>query len=325
MANHTRTGNRAHGDPPGWTMRGRRALSALALTCALMIVIGPTRSNAAPHPFVNTYCTANANTTNDTCYGNSALITEPADTHSSAFGFNALSLNTTGGNYNSAFGEEALFQNTTGTENTASGAGALASNTTGNDNTAAGLQALELNTTGIQNTATGHQALGANSTGGDNTATGRAALSANTTGGNNTALGYAAGVTANTANANTTGSFNTFLGYQAGPGTNAQLTNATAIGENALVSESNALVLGGTGADAANVGIGTQTPVSLLQVGVPSNAYGNYIQIPEVASNNAPPAADCNNTTFRGRLVLQDKGPKETLWACTTNGTWKKV
>jgi len=83
-----------------------------------------------------------------------------------------------------------------------------------------------------------------------------------------------AGVTANGNNANTSGSNNTFLGYQSGPGSTTQLTNATAIGANALVSENNALVLGGTGANAVNVGIGTATPASTLDVQGTGNFTG---------------------------------------------------
>ena len=45
----------------------------------------------------------------------------------------------------------------------------------------------------------------------------------------------------------TAGANNTFIGYRAGPGTSSPLSNATAIGANATVSESNALILGGPG------------------------------------------------------------------------------
>jgi hypothetical protein len=136
-----------------------------------------------------------------------------------------------------------------------------------------------------------------------------------------------AGVTANAQNANTTGSKNTFLGSDAGPGTPTQLSNATAIGANALVSESNALVLGGTGANAANVGVGTPTPQSLLQVGAPSSSYGNYLQLPMVTSSLKPPDGDCNSSTFVGRLVLQYEAQKvrTTLWSCSPAGVWTRL
>jgi hypothetical protein len=139
----------------------------------------------------------------------------------------------------------------------------------------------------------------------------------------NTALGDNAGVTANGANANTTGDNNTFLGYNAGPGTSTQLSNATAIGSNATVSEDNALVLG----NAVNVGIGTATPQSLLQLGAASSSYGSYLQLPLVSNSSPPPASDCNSSTFVGRLVLQfdQAHARTTLWVCTATGAWKSL
>jgi hypothetical protein len=182
-----------------------------------------------------------------------------------ADGVEALSADTTGVN-NTAVGGEALFWNTSGVQNTAAGTLALFNNTTGDLNTAAGGVALFNNTTGNLNTAAGGGALFENTTGSKNTADGVDALVSNTTGSNNTALGFDAGLTANGANANTTGSNDTFLGANSGPGTATQLSNATAIGDNALVSENNALVLGGTGADAVSVGIGTASPAYTLDV-----------------------------------------------------------
>jgi len=100
-------------------------------------------------------------------------------------------------------------------------------------------------------------------TGNANTAAGYYTLHAVTTGSNNTAVGFAAGVTATSANANTTGSNNTFIGSNAGPGSATQLSNATAIGANAVVSASNALVLG---ASSISVGVGTTAPAAVLDV-----------------------------------------------------------
>ena len=53
------------------------------------------------------------------------------------------------------------------------------------------------------------------------------------------------------------------------------LSNATAIGYNAKVSASNSLVLGGTGADAVNVGIGVTAPATTLHVKGVSNFFSN--------------------------------------------------
>jgi hypothetical protein len=223
-----------------------------------------------------------------------------------------------------ATGTGALASESGGKFNTADGFNALNSNTTGQRNTAAGSNTLVFNTTGDGNTAAGDAALEMNTTGRDNAAVGALALISNTTGGGNTALGVFAGVSADFPNANTTGSNNTFLGFQAGPGTSTQLSNAAAIGANALVNRSNALVLGASG---VNVGIGTTAPQSQLQVGVPSTSYASYLQLPMVTSDSPPPAGGCNATTFVGRLVFQYETTKArtTLWSCSPKGVWTKL
>jgi hypothetical protein len=127
-------------------------------------------------------------------------------------------------------------------------------------NTAIGSSALTALSTGSDNTASGKQALAANTTGTGNTADGLQTLTHNTTGIRNTAVGVAAG-----ANGNVTGSFNTFIGATADGGMDG-LTNATAIGYGAIVGASNSLVLGGTGANAVNVGIGTVAPSNVFTI-----------------------------------------------------------
>lgn len=180
----------------------------------------------------------------NTGIGLNALSNDTTGNGNTASGKDALQSNTTGF-FNTAVGFSALKNNTTGAFNTACGEAALGSNTTGDQNTASGYLALGRNT-GRSNTANGANALFGNTTGGQNTASGTLALQLNTTGGGNTAIGFAAGVTTNPANANTTGSANTFIGLDAGPGTPTQLTNATAIGANALVNASNKIRLGNT-------------------------------------------------------------------------------
>ncbi len=97
-------------------------------------------------------------------------------------------------------------------------------------------------TTGTQNVAIGTNAFSANITGSGNVALGTGALQTNTSGTGNIAIG-------NFADVNSPG-----------------LINAVAIGRNAKVGASNSLILGGTGADAVNVGIGTTTPFTRLEV-----------------------------------------------------------
>ncbi len=171
---------------------------------------------------------------------------------------------------------------TTGALNTGSGAVALASNTTGDQNAAFGVGALTANTTGGGNTAAGKASLGESTTGDFNTALGLQALEFNKTGTGNTAAGMSALIY------NSTGSYNTALGYNAGPDQNStNLTNATAIGANAVVSANNALVLGGTGPNAVNVGIGTSTPQYSLDV----HGTGNFTGLVTFAPGQTFPGA----------------------------------
>ena len=224
----------------------------------------------------------------NTSLGHTSLSSNTTGSHNTATGFRSLYSNTTGndntatgfqtlyssanGAKNTGTGYQALFSTTVGGNNTAAGYQALYSNTMGYDNTAYGFMALFNNNTGVGNVADGLQALFSNSTGSSNSATGFQALYSNTAGGGNTASGYQAlysntignGNTATggqSLNFNTTGSNNTAIGYGADVGYDT-LTNASAIGANAIVNTSNSLVLG----EGVNVGIGTSSPVSLLHV-----------------------------------------------------------
>ena len=160
---------------------------------------------------------------------------------------------------NTAVGSGDLSSNTAGLNNTAIGVGALLSNITGHNNVANGLNALLYNTAGAYNVASGVGALTDNTTGLSNVANGKDALSLNTTGSFNIANGEVS------LHTNTTGSNNTGIGYRADVLSN-NLNNATAIGYNAKVGGSNMMVLGGTGADAVKVGIGTSLPTVALDV-----------------------------------------------------------
>ena len=160
--------------------------------------------------------------------------------------------------YNAFYGYQSGLNTSTGVDNTGIGTNALSFNTTGINNTATGRSALQ-NNTGSNNTADGKSALQNNTTGIGNTASGLNALHSNISGNFNTAYGY------QTLDSNTTGSNNTAIGYGADVSTGA-FTNATAIGYNAKVAASNSLILGGTGVDEVNVGVGTTNPVVKLDV-----------------------------------------------------------
>lgn len=104
-----------------------------------------------------------------------------------AFGFEALKLNLTGGS-NTAVGDQALEANTA-SANTGIGASSLTLNTIGASNTAVGSGALAANLIGNSNAALGANALLV-ATNDGNTAVGAAALSTLTTGVNNTGVGF---------------------------------------------------------------------------------------------------------------------------------------
>jgi hypothetical protein len=136
--------------------------------------------------------------------------------------------------------------------------------TTGTDNTATGAGALQSDTSGAGIVAYGQAALVNNSAGNDNAAFGTNALFNNTTGSFNTAIGVDALEASN-------GSDLTCIGYNCSASRD-ELQNATAIGAHAMVTVSDAVVLGSVagvnGATAtARVGIGTTNPTNLLTLG----------------------------------------------------------
>jgi|GEM_PF-1951128 len=166
--------------------------------------------------------------------------------------------NTTG-KYNTFLGSYAGNANTTGSNNTFNGNTAGSLNTTGSNNLFVGSNAGSNNSTGSSNVYIGYSAGSSGSTGGSNLATGYYAAVNITTGANNVMLGYNSASTLKVSNNNT------LVGYGADISADSY-TNATAIGYQAKVNQSNSLVLGSTGANAVNVGIGNIAPQQLLQL-----------------------------------------------------------
>jgi trimeric autotransporter adhesin len=129
-------------------------------------------------------------------------------------------------------------------------------------------------TTGTSNAATGFGALAAQSSGSHNTAAGVDALASVTTSDSNTGVGFSAGPTG------------------------AAFSNTTAIGANAKVGQSNSLVLGQTtagspGAIHVNVGIGTATPISTMEVAVSSaGAVGPILTLTNPGGDNTSTFTD---------------------------------
>ena len=153
-------------------------------------------------------------------------------------------------------------------------------------------------TTGANNTGSGYLALFSTTTGSGNTAYGALALSNNVTDSNNTALGFDAGSVFGSGD--TFGSGNTFVGAFSRQLLQSHLNNATAIGANAEVDVSNALVLGsingvnGASAD-TYVGIGTTGPQTFLHVN--HAPPGGGLDLVEVTSGGA---------TDVGSLIIQN-------------------
>jgi hypothetical protein len=184
-------------------------------------------------------------------------------------------LTTNGGN-NSFLGISSGVYNTTGSFNQYFGSGAGANNRTGDHNVMIGANS---GYDGVGTTAKNSSYgvfignyTGAQTIANFNIAIGHAASSYNTTGGATIAIGgYSNGHAAATNNTNSV-----FIGSQSGTwtGTNHaapttvfnNLTNATAIGYQAQVTVSNALTLGGVGANAVKVGIGMHNPEYPLDV-----------------------------------------------------------
>jgi hypothetical protein len=284
------------------------------------------------------------NSTSGYYLGGTPFASGSIATDNAFLGF-AGNMTMTGGN-NTGAGRSALLSNVTGNFNTSVGAFSLQNNTGdnsglgyGSGNTATGYAALAVNTLGNGNTATGFGAMRSNTgdshgNGGSNTATGINALSYNTTGSSNTAMGGLSGLTADGSSG--TGANDTFLGAESAMSTGT-LNNATAIGANAEVTASNALVLGSingvNGASAStSVGIGTTAPGSTLEVQA-SNAQnlGPVVTITNNAlGTNTAAALDFNtippaygpgyNPTARIQAVDQGNYSSNILFEANVQG-----
>ena len=198
-----------------------------------------------------------------------SALGETADFCSTFYGENAGSSNICNwpgsGASNTFIGKDAGKVNITGSGNTFLGFFA-GSNTTVSLNTFMGYYSGTSNTTGERNTFMGNFSGFDNTTGSYNTFLGGYAGGSNTTGSYNIFIGPSAGST------NTVENYNTLIGFNADiDGLSDSVTNATAIGNKAYVSQSNSLVLGSikyvnSAAASVNVGIGTSAPVRQLHV-----------------------------------------------------------
>lgn len=196
-------------------------------------------------------------------FGYEAGESNTSGINNSFFGKDAGRLNTTGFQ-NSFFGFESGESNTTGIKNSFFGYHAGKANTTGHDNAYFGHQAGVSTITGLQNSYFGARAGVQTTDGSSNTMMGTFVGERTTTGNSNSFFGVLAG------NTNTTGDENTVIGHRADLG-GPNLTNATAIGAFALVTQSDSLILGSianvnSSLRDTKVGIGTTVPLDRLHV-----------------------------------------------------------
>jgi hypothetical protein len=225
-----------------------------------------------------------SSTNQDTIFGLNAggnnATTSPATETISAFGYKALSGDSSG-YYNTGVGGNTLSSNTNSSYNTATGYYALNLDTA-QGNTANGALSLDSNTSGSLNTGVGYYALNGNTTGNNNTSLGYNSLANETIGSGNIALGYDEGYGI------TSGNNNVFLGYDTssfGGGNISSGSNNIGIGFNTVfpsATNNNQLNIGNTifgtlvatstsnvvptSFAGAAIGIGTSTPTQTLSV-----------------------------------------------------------
>ncbi len=257
-----------------YQLAGQTVLSATSTTGNTLVGI------LAGNSIVST-STANTSGLYNTALGYEALRYATSTDFNTAVGYQALRMSSSGtadnsGSYNTGIGYSVLTNNTAGSANVGIGYEALLSNTTSANNIAIGYQALRTNTDGENNVALGTSALFSNN-GDNNVAIGSQTLTANITGSNNTAIGL------NSGNA-VTGSGNVLIGQSSLSASYNQVTtgsNNISIGSNVAVvspTASNQLNIGnliygtsldGTGAtlSTGNIGIGTTSPATLLEIG----------------------------------------------------------
>jgi hypothetical protein len=144
--------------------------------------------------------------------------------------------------------------------------GSGAPSVTGGNNISIGEGTLNTITTAGENIAIGYQSMYKTNTE-ENTAVGHMSMFENT-GRYNTAIGFKAGYDNTSGYYNTSGDYNTFLGYKA-TASLGNLTNATAIGNGAVVNASNTMQLGNANvtsvktSGALNAPVYSSSPVAL--------------------------------------------------------------
>lgn len=208
----------------------------------------------------------NTTGSSNTASGVFALLKNVNGSSNAAYGYSAMNYNI-GGNQNCAFGAFSLYYNTTGNKNSAFGLESMVGNLTGSNNSAFGSQSMTLLSSGNGNAAFGNRSLFRINSGEGNVAFGLEANPTASLGWNNIGIGFHSlgniDSFGNRILGNVVGYDNIGLGLFAGdrigfgcdqsvfigPFTNVitngnNVSNATAIGNGALVFQNNMMRLG---------------------------------------------------------------------------------
>jgi hypothetical protein len=255
-----------------------------------------------------------ANTTgaNNTYVGSLAGSAGNTAAQNTFVGASAGSTNT--GTANTFIGDHAGQSNQDGGFNVFVGSSAGSNNTSGIGNLFLGQQAGFNNNTGSYNLFMGNGSGSGTATGTGNTAIGNGSFLRNTGGSRNTAIGQYAGV-------DSKGDDNVFIGSLAdvaSPG--LSLTNATAIGSRARVSQSNSIVLGAN----ANVGIGTSAPANKLEItqGTTGNSGLRFTNLTSSSTASAVNQTKFLTVNAQGDVILGSLNGSARVGAEETAGNW---
>jgi hypothetical protein len=268
----------------------------------------------------NTFVGADAGGANTTAVGNVFVGSLSGSSNTSGTQNTFLGTyagqNNVGGVANTFAGYKAGYSNTTGQFNSFIGVQAGQSNTTGSSNYFFGTNSGVNNTSGSGNYFLGDNAGQFNTSGGFNIYIGaNAGNGPAVNGNNNLALGFESG------RGNAGGFNNTFLGFRADTDVGS-LTNATAIGNNARVNVSNAVVLG----SGANIGIGTSSPTARLHV---SSGTANQSGLRLENLTSGSPASVVSQTKFltvdgSGNVVLGSVSGSGRVGVSESEGEWTR-